>query len=278
LLLWGIVIPLLVSCRAPLFSAGVVNTISADIPNSLRIVMDDMKLPHEGRPRGVPSSCDWVSRPRVRNGNHPGAFTAMVAWGQLYEDAAGNPATNTRVQIRDLRAYGLSRRDHRWRLLQRAWLVHGAAYSEDFADNINQPAAIRAEADGSLSVTAGNGYNFHFYAPARTSIDPSDIGGIFITVQARLVVNDPGLPDDRARARYLLNVGGDYWFSLTAQWDYWKTNGDIGIGRFKYVRTGWQSFNMTTLSESEIRRNPPPLLLAGDANATNLPLPTTGLP
>ncbi len=31
------------------------------------------------------------------------------------------------------------------------------------------------------------------------------------------------------------------------------------MGRFKYVTKEWQAFNMHTLSESELRKNPPPI-------------------
>jgi hypothetical protein len=54
-------------------------------------------------------------------------------------------------------------------------------------------------------------------------------------------------------------MGGDYWLNLNAQWDNFKTNGGIAIGRFKYVKPGWQSFNMTTLPEATLRSNPPPI-------------------
>jgi hypothetical protein len=54
-------------------------------------------------------------------------------------------------------------------------------------------------------------------------------------------------------------MGGDYWLNLTAKWNNWQTNGDIGIGKFKYVTTGWRAFNMTTLSPEQITQNPPPL-------------------
>lgn len=249
----------LLSCGDSTSSTVPPNTVIADIPNSVEIIINDMKLPHEGRPHGVPASYDWALRPRVGMGNNPGTFRAMVAWGQLYEDTNGNPATNTRVQIRDIKAYMLSKSDNRWHLLQNSRLVQGAAFREDFVDNSNKPADIRHEDDGSISVTAGEGYNFHFWSPTRTSIDPNDIAGMFTTVQARLVMNNPSRPDDRSQARYLIDMGGDYWLDVAAQWDYLKTNGDIGIGRFKYVTMGWQSFNMTTLSEDEIRRNPPPL-------------------
>ncbi len=80
-----------------------------------------------------------------------------------------------------------------------------------------------------------------------------------MTVQARLILDGPSGPDDRAQARYLLDVGADYWQSLTAQWDNWETNGDAAIGRFKYVGSEWRAFNMTTLSGEELQANPPPL-------------------
>lgn len=227
--------------------------------NTLGTIINDMKLSHEGYPHGVPLSWDWAQRPRLGRGNNPGSFTAMIAWGQLYEDAYGNPAKNTRVQIRDIKAYMLSKSDGQWHLIQKSHLVEGAAFREDFSDNSNINADTRKENDGSISVKAGDGYNFHFWAPNRVLINPDDIAGIFITVQAKLVVDNPDQPDDRLQARYLLEIGGDYWLNLYAKWDYLKTNQDIGMGRFKYVTTDWKAFNMHTLSAEKILQNPPPI-------------------
>jgi hypothetical protein len=222
-------------------------------------IADDMRLPHEGRPHGVPDSFDWSAGPRMGMGNNPGAFKAFIAWGQIYEAAEGNPATNTRVQIRDMRAYILSKADGQWHLVQGSTLVSGAAYREDFSGDESRPADIRSEPDGTISVTAGEGHNFHFWpASGRVSIDPDDIAGVLVTAQTRLVLNDPDGPDDRDRARYVMGVGADYWQSLTAQWDQWKTNGDVGIGRFRYVTPEWQTFTMSSLSEDALRQNPPP--------------------
>ncbi len=230
------------------------------IENTVDLVIADMIGPHEARPRGVPDHQAWAFSPRVGMGNNPGDWQAMIAWGQLYEPVEGNPATNTRVQISDLKAYYLSRSDGQWHLWQASKRVEGAAYVEDFAEDQNIPADLRAEPDGSVSVApAGAGYNFHFWNPARTSIDSSDIAGVFITVRARLVVDDLNRPDDRAQARFLLSVGGDYWATTTAEWDYWTTNADIGIGKFKWVTTRWQPFNMHTVTPDLLRKNPPPL-------------------
>jgi len=228
--------------------------------NSIQVIINDMTLPHEGSPHGVPLNYDWAVRPRVGMGNNPGTFRAMTAWGQIYEDAAGNPSSNSRVKIRNMRAFLLGKKDGKWHVLQASRKVEGAAYREDFEGDVNKPPDIRQEPDTTVSVTAGGGYNYHFWpSTGRSSIDPNDVGGIFTTVQARLILDDPAGPDDRASARYLLSMGGDYWLSLSAQWDNFKTNGDIGIGRFKTVRVEWQAFNMTSLTADDLRRNPPPM-------------------
>lgn len=226
--------------------------------NSLETIINDMKLPHEGHPHGVPLSWDWAQQPRLGKGNNPGSFRAMIAWGQVYEDSYGNPAKNTRVQIKDIRAYMLSKRDGQWHLLQSSYLVNGASFRENFEYNSSKEPDYRLENDGSISVKAGDGYNVHFWtATGRVTIDPEDIAGILTTVQARLIVDNPNQPDDRLQARYLLDMGGDYWLNLDAGWIFLKTNQDIGIGRFRYVTTEWKSFNMHTLSEEELLQNPP---------------------
>ncbi|MEH2435542.1 MAG: hypothetical protein V7K25_15060 [Nostoc sp.] len=217
-----------------------------------------MQPPHEGIPHGIPLYWNWATGPRLGSTN-PGTFTAMTAWGQLYEAAEGNPATNTRVQIKNIKAYYLSKTDKKWHILQSSVMVEGAAYREDFSGNVSRGADIRYESDGSISVKAGNGYNFHFWPPSRASINPLDVMGMFTTVQARLVVDNFNKPDDRSKARYILSGGGDYWFNLTARWNKFATNKDFGIGKFKYVQTNWQAFNLITLPADQIRRNPPPI-------------------
>ncbi|MGV2826617.1 hypothetical protein [Myxosarcina sp. GI1(2024)] len=226
----------------------------------IKTINYDMTAPHEGNPKGVSTSIEWATSPRINMGNDPWEFKAIIAWGHLYEDDSGNPATNTRVQIKEIKAYMLSKRDGKWHLLQSSKKVEGAAYRADYANNESKPADIRYEKDGSISVKAGQGYNFHFWTPRRSNIDPTDIAGIVTSVRARLIVNNPQQPDDRSKARYLLGMGGDYWRDQTAQWNKsWTNNADIGIGKFKYVKPWWRYFTMTTLSPTEICQNPPPV-------------------
>ena len=228
--------------------------------NSVETIIADMAEPHEGRPSGVPEAYGWATEPRVGMGNDPGDFRAFTAWGQVYADAEGSPAQNTRVEMRNMKAYLFSKRDQAWHLLQEAERIEGAAYVEDFVDDVNKPADVRYGEEGTVAVKLEEGYNYHFWpAAGRVPVDPDDVGGVFTTIQARLVLDDPAGPDDRAEARLLLSMGADYWLSLDADWDQWTTNGDVGIGRFKYVREDWRAFNMTSASAELLRRHPPPL-------------------
>jgi len=228
--------------------------------NSLQDIVDDMALCHEALPHGVPESYGWQKCPRVGMGNDPGDFRALMPWGQVYVSEEGNQANNTRVELRHLETYYLSRKDGLWHLWSSDYTVEGASYVEDFVDDISIPADVRNEESGAVSIRCEEGYNYHFWSPSgRTSIDPTDIAGVFSSCQARLVLHDPALPDDREKSTYMLSVGADYWKALDSEWDQWTTNGDIGIGRFRFVTSDWRAYNMHTLTEEKLRANPPPL-------------------
>ncbi|MGL4608079.1 MAG: carbohydrate-binding domain-containing protein [Trueperaceae bacterium] len=233
--------------------------------NSVQTIIDDVTLPHDAKPLGVPEDYSWAQGPVIDEGKDYSSFKAFTAWGQLYEPTTGNPAVNTRVQLKNIKTYFLSKSDNTWYLLQSTADVDGAAYVEDFSNDESIPADIRTESEG-VSVTAGDGYNFHFWpSNGRAEIDPNNIAGWFTTVQARLIVDDQNLPDDRAQAKFIMGMAGDYWISLDASWESdWSANSGIGVGRFKYLTADWQAFNFATffqgdLDEEKLRQNPPPL-------------------
>jgi hypothetical protein len=227
-------------------------------------LVDDMKGLHEKEPNNVPH--DWAKGPRMGYGNNPvnykgEKFRAFIPWGQVYVAKGTEPVANTRVQLKNIKAFFLSKTDNQWKALQSTELVGGAYYTEDFGGNANIPATTRRETEG-LSVKIIKGYNYHFWSEnGRTSINPDDIAGIATTIQARLVVDDKNQPDDRNTSTYILSMGGDYWLALNSQWDStWTTVGDAAIGKFRLVANEWKSFSMHTLTEDELRKNPPPFV------------------
>jgi PA14 domain len=243
-----------------------VSDTSGSIPSASQISLgfDDSILPNEGHPSGVPSYYRWANGPSIDSGNNiPEGWNAFTAWGQIYVESGWNPPTecNTRVQIRALDAWYLSKSTNEWILLQHADSVNGAAYVEDFANDENKPADAKDESmnGGGTSVTAGNGYNYHFWTSRVTIDNPDDIAGIYTRFQSRLVLDDPNGVDDRASARYLASDGADYWRSLYAGWaSDWSNNGAVGSGRFKFVTSDWQNFSMETLTPEQLSKNPPP--------------------
>jgi hypothetical protein len=262
------VLPVIV-CGPVLSHAGSDRPVDSDrmdeaaVPNSLHTVIDDMSEPHEAEPEGVPRSYKWSRGPTVHHLDQvPPAvldrFHAIVAWGQAYAAAQGNPARNVRVEVRDIKAYELAKNDLRWHLAQAYRRVIGAAYREDFGMNFSKRIHLRREPDGGISVKLVPGYNFHFFAPQRAPFDPTNTLGIYTTYQARLIVDDPSLRDDRDKARILANAGCDVYEGLNSRMR-GHAEPNVGIGRFKFLTSEWQSFNMISLTKSQIEKYPPPV-------------------
>lgn len=230
----------------------------SSVRNTVELVISDMQGQHESRLQGVPNSYDWSQAPRIGLGNNPGRLQAITAWGIVNEASGGNSATNTRVEIGEVRTYLLRKSNNRWLTLQNS-IPEGAAFREDFIDNINVPADVRQEPQGTISVKAGSGFNFHFWPRNRATIDSNDVAGIAIAFRARLIVDNRNLADDRGSARYLALAGADYWLDTTSGWNHLQTNQDAAIGKAKFVTREWKYFNMTTASPEVLRNNPPPL-------------------
>lgn len=219
-----------------------------------------MELPHEGLPHGVPLDYDWATKPRIHRGNNPpNDWFAMIPWGQIYVDQ--NPAivNNTRIQIKNLQAWYLSKSDNLWKKWVQTSNITGAYYVENFQNDINQPATIKFEESGGISIKLIDGFNFHFWSnEGRITINPLDINGVWISLQARLILDNLNGVDDRDKVNFLCDAGGDYWKNLTLGWDNFQSNGAIGIGRFKYLKSKWKTFNMHTLTREQLTETPPP--------------------
>jgi hypothetical protein len=223
-------------------------------------IANDMAGSNEANPQGVPSSYQWSQGPTITMGNNPKGWQAITAWGVVTVPVAGNPATNTRVNIRDVQLFFLSKSSDKWLTLQNASQPNGADYVDDFSGNTSQPADIRTESDGTISVTAGGGWCFHFYPTDRGPINPNDIGGIVAIFQARLIVDDPSLPDDRSIAQYIASAGADYYPALTGGWPGNQSyNPGVGTGKFKFVRNDWRFYAMTSMTAAQLSANPPPV-------------------
>ncbi len=235
---------------------GCPQAIAADA--AVRALLSDMSQPSEVVPHGVPASFGWPVKPLVQAGNDPGGFNRLLPWLQVYEAAGANPATNTRVEVRALRARILSKRQGTWTDAASSRSVTGFLYVETYAGDAHKPADTRPEPDGGLSVVPGGGYCFHAWLdaaawPDMIAIDPDDIGAVVVTFEARLVVDDPNKPDDRQAARFVASAGADYWTAPL-----FNANKGVAIGRFHRLTGEWQTLAMTTLTPEQAEAHPPP--------------------
>jgi hypothetical protein len=261
--------------------------------NSVDTIVDDMKRRNDLVLAGVPSSRGYSSGPGfVVMGNDPRGrrtpkwwnpadarfkggtyWTHIVPWMAIF-DGVGNAATNTRVEMRNMKAYYKSRSSGQWVLLSQ-----GRIEGENYPKGLNAVVAGRPDivpvGSGIVSVRPPNGdLHFHGWCCGRALPDPADIAAIHVTLQARLAVHDASRPDDRPAARYLVQVGGDYYPDASLNLkafapDQW--NPGIGLSRSKLVGNAWQAYSFTTIdvgvqdpggaaiTEAELRRAPPPL-------------------
>ena len=265
--------------QSQLFSAGIPSPIPTPTPDPIVIPTpspiafdpafhdSDRGVPNDAHPDGVPSNYSWYeSAAQPGWGNSPRTdWHAATALGAVYAVEGWHPdqAPNTRVQLRDDQLWILSKSSGKWTEAQYP-TIQGGAFRSDFAGNGGKGITTKDESSngGGLSVTAGDGYNFHFWAGRRADIDPNDIGGVYSVFQARLVQDDLSKPDDRSSAHYLAGSGGDYWRSQDAAWaSDWSANGGINGSRMKFVTNDWGSYSMETLSAEDMAKNPPPLTL-----------------
>jgi hypothetical protein len=219
--------------------------------NTLALVLASQQTAHAEQAYGVPADYNWCYGPLCQFASPPVGWTAMTMWGQIYFAGSGfSSDSNTRVQIRNSEAYCWSISEQKWFVMQQ--LSDYADYSMAFYvadfynnDNISAASAVRDETDneGGFSVlmtrattTTPNGtepYLLHYFNSGNRATYPvaaTDIGGVFTTSQARLILDNPDGTDDRASADYVTNVGGDWWESPTS-----GTNQGINQGQFLRV-------------------------------------------
>ncbi len=261
--------------------------------NSVDTIVDDMKLKNDLRLAGIPLERSWATGTgQVIMGNDPRGtrtptwwnpanrryksnawWTHFVPWMAIF-DGVGHVATNTRIELRPLKSYYKSRSSGQWILIAQG-PIEGQHYPKHLDATQTGKPDIVPLGGGAVSVRPPNtDLHFHGWSGGRALPDPADVAAIHITIQARLSVHDPKRPDDRSTARYLIQVGGDYYpdgsLNLGAFAPH-AWNPGIGLSRSKLVDVAWQSFSFTTIDVgsqdpggasipvAELRRAPPPL-------------------
>jgi len=219
------------------------------------LLLEDMRLPHERSPSGVPEQWNWGRSGRVGMGNQPADFRAFIPWGQIYKVRGSKVPAGVQVEVRRVLACVLPRgAGARWTVLYKGRGVTGHAYVEDYKGDRSRDTLISQLPDGVTRMQFLDGYNLHFWPTAgRVEIDPSNIQGLYVSMQARWVEGTGG----SSPPPLMLSAGADYWLNKTAKWDQHKTNNDAAIGRFRMLGPEWRTFTMATVGAEVLDRYPP---------------------
>lgn len=194
---------------------------------------------HQAAPLGVPSSYDWANKAVVHAGNNvPDKFEAFTGWGQVFQTTESKH--DNIFQLRNLQVHINYGPKLGWKLEQYGE-IEGAVFNPDYLDNKNKLAVIVTEQDGSISIEFSPGLVFHFWPKlGRINLKHTDIEGILVTFQARTKNLTP----------LLIGAGGDYWSTIPAPWDNYKTNASVGIGQLRIMSSRWTWYGMTTSTKS----------------------------
>jgi hypothetical protein len=221
--------------------------------NTVQTVSDDMSQPPEATPKRP-----WTGAALVEVGNDaPSWANSLTGWGEVYRDTTDANDTNTKVEVRNMRVSLLSRSSGQWRQLNSTAGVGYGGYAENYSSSAPLEE-VTTMSDGGIAAKIPHGSVFHFWPDGSNvvNVDTGDIGGIFVAVQAKLLVGNASQPDDTAIARYTVDVGADYYGNGQCCAG---AGGEIGQGRTKLVTTEWRWFNFITVPVSQIASNPPPV-------------------
>lgn len=181
-----------------------------------------MSGPNDGTPSGTgfATAVQPLSPARVGLGIHDNqtvhgnAVTHALAWGSVYEAAGFSnalAAPNTRVQTRNMRV-GVRNLAKLWAYIDRDD-VSNMEFSNDRlqarVDYIGGGSVTRIEPDGGRSWKPPAGWHAHFWSGMPT-LTINNVDALWATYEARLVLDNASLPDDRSAARYICTVGLDY--------------------------------------------------------------------
>jgi hypothetical protein len=244
------------------------STSTSPYNNYVQTIIDDQTVRGEGCPHGVPYN--WGKFPFIRYINMSNE-RFFLPWGQLYEACDGNKEWNARVEITRMRGYLWSISRNKWEIVVNSTYFGYGAFPENYKGPM-KPANVVVLPNGTLRAKAGAqagtpGYNFHFWSKtqyvmpismslngAKCQAKPSDVGGVYTTVTARLVPDNVSLPTNFTNVRYLMSVGPDFRKTKNQQ-----PPDNTGMGRFKWVTPYWRTFNSINWTPAQIAAYPPPL-------------------
>lgn len=210
---------------------------------------------HEAIPNCSESN-DWkyAPRPGADNGKKPASWKALGVWATIYQQEGHELSKNTGIEFKNMKLYGYSKRLG-WRLIEHANPT-GSFYDENFTNDSskNFTSNFFNSKDTKTSKvkldTKTKGFNYHPFGEQNdlTEIDMLDIEYVFSRMDIRLVTWDTTLPSNIDDAKYVANIGADWWVEKGSYWkEDWSSNRDVCVGQFRTITEDWKSLYMCSV-------------------------------
>lgn len=183
-------------------------------------------------------------------------YNYLMAWNMVYPEKGKQANPDARVEMQNFRTY-VHTKDGNWLevLNQNNSGIGGGLSDADFADMYAvYDAPISNSEDGVASFKAPPpGFNFQPWINGRGGFDNQNIDGIYVSGMVR---------SDRPDSNLVIDQGAD-WYAKQDGTAVGLENSD-GIGTSNWLRLSdrWQPLFYSTVGEEELRRNPPPGIVA----------------
>ncbi len=209
--------------------------------NSVQRCLLQMRSPQEAKAHNFGFACPMLSWTLP-----PQGIVNAGTWGQVYLDRSGTPIpTGVRVEVKNMETQFWSKAGKRWNRVSAVKTFPGAHYPENWQGK-PVPAPAKMEPDGGQSVTMIPNYNYHFYLGAHIPIaNRLDIGGVFTTVQARLL--------GASSAPFVIDMGLDWWAAKAGNIPgSAATNVASGMSKWEALSGAWKAFSYYTGGDATV--------------------------
>ncbi|MEK2690825.1 hypothetical protein [Bdellovibrio sp. GT3] len=243
-------------------SQAIIDMVASQSASSHEAVIPDIRYEWQTKPMIIMQSPSGADIPSWFEYSKPEWCYTLNSWLQVFE-ATGNSATNTRVQYRNMKIFVLSQSTRTWSLLKNDPSPYTDTWKYPFTYSAS--SGTKVESSGGLSFKPKYPLFAHGYG-THSTIVPQDIRAVFVSMETRLVLENAAGTDDRSSAKYLVNVGADYWPNAQAVNTTWGYAPGVGQGRFILATPEWRKATMivpngrygSTMQEM-VNTYPPPL-------------------
>lgn len=213
----------------------------------------------EGYAIGVPPNFAWCSgayKP-LGSGAPPSDFTAVTGWAQVYPEVGSSegPNPDATIIVANAKTYVRLRATGEWRLVQDQSTdkFAGAHYAADFGAKEIKEITVRILPSGSTVLPAPSiGFNTHFWLMKRGTYEAGSVDGVYVQMNMKT---------DAPSAKFVANVGADWWRNQTAAYvSGFANNPGAGMSNWIELSTRWSTLRFYSGNASDFQASPPPQL------------------